>query len=104
MNRHIVMNNYVISGGRHSGANNIVNAVRDITANIKRIRTIFGHLANLNFYRGYISTTHLRKQTDFNDLLTRKATSSDITSAIARKADKSTTYTKHINNILQQNK
>ena len=40
MNRHLLMNNYDSSGGRHIGVNNDISAVNDVT----------GDYINLNFY------------------------------------------------------
>ena len=51
-------------------------------------------MTSTSTFTGDITAPNIYTKTEVNNLLTGKTSSSDITSAISGKADKSTTYTK----------
>ena len=93
MNTHLLMHNYDIGGGRHIRMNSNIHAVADIMAN-NIINGMYLEISQTSTVTNDISAANIYTKTQVDTLLTRKANPSDITLAIKKKTDKSTTYTK----------
>ena len=77
------MNNYNIAGGRNIWAKNNISAIDDLMVN-NLFKEWYLDISHTSTFTGKISTPHIYTKTQVNQLLTRIATSTDITSAISR--------------------
>ena len=87
------MNTYDIAGGRNIGTNNDINAINSISAT-RKSKGYCLESTSTSTFTGNILAPNIYTKTEVNQLLSNKASSSDLTSAIAGEADTSTTYSK----------
>ena len=95
MNTHLLMDNYDIAGGRNIGTNNDINAINSISAT-RKSKGYCLESTSTSTFTGNILAPNIYTKTEVNQLLSKIASSSDITSAKARKTDTSTTYSKRV--------